>query len=595
MLSDGLIHYVLLAALLVITVGLFVQKFKPTLIFGWTTIVLLLMGIMPLDVLLDALSNKSILTIFLLIFLTSALRKHFNLLGLMDKMFRTLQSPRRFVIGMTSVVAALSSVVNNTPIVALMIPYVYDWSRKRNLSPSRFLIPLSYAATLGGTITVIGTSTNLVLNGLLEANNIETLSFGDFLIPGILVTVVGVLYLSIFGYRMLSDRKDVLQDFKSNQREYIVETELLPNSDKVGKTVANAGLRNLEGVFLVEIVRNGHLISPVTPEEVLAANDMLYFAGEVDCVVDLLKGDNGLEIAKRDEFESNDSLEVVEVLVPITSDLAGKKVRDTNFRERFDAAIVAIHRDGRRLGGRIGDVELEFGDLLLLTTGQRFKTEIQANKNLYTVSFMERIEGNGKPEKRIIGIGAVAGIAAMSFGVIDLFSFLIIMLALMASLGFFTAQDLRKDINADLLVILVTAVALGTTLIHTGTADWIGEGVVSILATANPLTILVCIMLLTVVLTSFVTNVAAVAVSFPIIAALVAQSGIDGTPFYLALAYGASASFLTPVSYQTNLMVYGPGGYKSKDFLKVGAPLTVIYVVVILAYLTLKYDLLTTV
>ncbi|KAB2814369.1 SLC13 family permease [Phaeocystidibacter luteus] len=585
-------NYILLGALLVITISLFVQRFKPTLVFGWTTLLLIVLGIMPMDILLSSLSNKSLLTIFLLIFITSALRKHFNLLGLMDQLFRTISSPRRFLVAMTSAVAALSSVVNNTPIVALMIPYVYDWSRKRSLSPSRFLIPLSYAATLGGTITVIGTSTNLVLNGLLEANNLPKLGFGDFLIPGLIVTGLGVLYLSVFGHRLLADRKDVLQDFKSNKREYIVETVLHANSDKVGKSVANAGLRNLDGVFLVEIYRHGKLISPVTPEEILEAGDMLYFAGEVDEIVELLKGENGFEIAKREKFATTDILEVVEVLIPITSDLAGKKVRDTNFRERYDAAIVAIHRDGRRLGGRIGDVELEYGDLLLLTTGSRFKTEIQSSKNLYTVSFMEKIEGNGKPGKVFVGLGALLGVIGMATGLLDLFSFLLVVLVLLASFGFFSAQDLRKDINSDLLVILVSAVALGTTLIHTGTAAWISENMIGLLNGASPLAILIAIMLLTVVLTSFVTNVAAVAVAFPIVAAIVSESGFDGTPFYLALAYGASASFLTPVSYQTNLMVYGPGGYKSSDFMRVGAPLTLIYLVGILAYLSTRYQIL---
>lgn len=592
MVEESVTHYVLLTALLVITVSLFVQRFKPTLVFGWTTLALVLSGIMPLDLLLDALSNKSILTIFLLIFITSALRKHFNLLGLMDKLFKNIRSPRRFLIGMTSSVAALSSVVNNTPIVALMIPYVYDWSRKRNLSPSRFLMPLSFAATLGGTITVIGTSTNLVLNGLLEANDLTPLGFSDFLIPGLIVTVLGVLYLSVFGFGWLSDRKDVLEDFESNRREYIVETQLLASSDKVGKTISEAGLRNLDGVFLAEIYRKGRLLSPVSPDEVLVADDLLYFAGDVDRIVELLKDENGLEIPKREKFATSEVLEVVEVLIPITSDLAGKKVRDTNFRERFDAAIVAVHRDGQKLGGRIGDVVLEYGDLLLLTTGSRFKSVIQSNKHLYTVSFMERIDVNGKPEKKWVGLGSLIALATLFMGYIDLFTFLLIIMTLLASFGLFTAQDLRKDVNSDLLVILVSAVALGTTLIHTGTAEWISGSMVSFLETANPLTILVAIMLLTVALTSFVTNVAAVAIAFPIVAALVEQSGVDGTPFYLALAYGASASFLTPVSYQTNLMVYGPGGYKSSDFMKVGAPLTFIYIFAILAYLVLRYDLL---
>lgn len=585
-------NYILLAALLVITVSLFVRRFKPTMVFGWTTIALIVIGVMPIELLLSAFSNKSILTIFLLIFLTSALRKHFNLLGLMDFLFKGLKSPRKFLVGMTSSVAALSSVVNNTPIVALMIPYVYDWSRKRNLSPSKFLMPLSFAATLGGTITVIGTSTNLVLNGLLDENGLDTLGFGDFLIPGLLVTTVGVIFLALFSGVLLKGGKDLLEDFQSNRREYIMETVLLPNSDKVGKSIADAGLRNLDGIFLAEIYRDKRLISPVTPKEILQAGDLLYFAGEVEKVVELLKGDNGLEIAKREKFANTDALEVVEVLIPITSDLAGKTVRETGFRERFDAAIVAVHRDGRKLGGRIGDVRLEFGDLLLVTTGSRFNKIIQGNKNLYTVSTMESIDSNGKTGKRIVGFGVVAGLAAMAMNWISLFTFLLAILILMASFGMISAKEIRRDINMDLLVILVTAVAIGTTLIHAGTADWISDAVIDVLHGAEPWLVLVSVMLLTVVLTSFVTNVAAIAIAFPIVVAVIARTGMDPTPFYLALAYGASASFLTPVSYQTNLMVYGPGGYSARDFMRVGAPLTVLYIGVVLSYLLLRYELI---
>ncbi|NVK04761.1 MAG: SLC13 family permease [Flavobacteriia bacterium] len=585
-------NYILLAALLVITVSLFVRRFKPTMVFGWTTIALIVIGVMPIELLLSAFSNKSILTIFLLIFLTSALRKHFNLLGLMDFLFKGLKSPRKFLVGMTTSVAALSSVVNNTPIVALMIPYVYDWSRKRNLSPSKFLMPLSFAATLGGTITVIGTSTNLVLNGLLDENGLDTLGFGDFLIPGLLVTTVGVIFLALFSGVLLKGGKDLLEDFQSNRREYIMETVLLPNSDKVGKSIADAGLRNLDGIFLAEIYRDKKLISPVTPKEILRAGDLLYFAGEVEKVVELLKGDNGLEIAKREKFTNTDALEVVEVLIPITSDLAGKTVRETGFRERFDAAIVAVHRDGRKLGGRIGDVRLEFGDLLLVTTGSRFNKIIQGNKNLYTVSTMESIDSNGKTGKRIVGFGVVAGLAAMAMSWISLFTFLLAILILMASFGMLSAKEIRRDINMDLLVILVTAVAIGTTLIHAGTADWISDAVIDVLHGAEPWLVLVSVMLLTVVLTSFVTNVAAIAIAFPIVVAVIARTGMDPTPFYLALAYGASASFLTPVSYQTNLMVYGPGGYSARDFMRVGAPLTVLYIGVVLSYLLLRYELI---
>lgn len=584
-------HIIVLGVLLAITVSLFFQRLKPTFVFSGAILLLVLIGVTPVDSLLTALGNKSILTIFLLIFITNALRKHFNLLGLLDRLFKSVKSPKAFMVAMTSSVGMISSAINNTPIVALMIPYVYNWSKKHKVAPSKLLMPLSFAATLGGTITVIGTSTNLVLNGLLESAGFEELGFFDFFIPGILVTIFGVLYLATLGWKLLPNIEDAKAKFTENSREYIVETLVQSDSKLIGKSVQNAGLRNLEGIFLVEILRQKRVIAPVEPNEVIQSNDLLYFAGDVNRVVELLNNDNGLEIPKKELLSGEGNFEIIEVLIPATSDLAGMKVRHSNFRETFDAAIVAVHRNGRKLGGKIGEVQLEYGDLLLLTAGTRFRQLVNGNKSLYVVSELPTVSNDLKKSKKVFSFIALLSFIALGFGWIDFFKMLLILSGSMVATGLLTVVDFRKDFNPDLLLILVSAVCLGTTLIDTGTAHWMSTGFGSWLSGFGPEYLLIGVILLTVFLTSFVTNVAAVAVAFPVVAAFIGEGNLNGEPFFLGIAFAASCAFLTPVSYQTNLMVYGPGGYRSKDFFVVGLPLTILYLALVIGYLLTNYEL----
>lgn len=565
--------------------GLFVKRFKPTGVFAVVVLLLTLLGVISMDDLLGHMSNSAVITIFLLIFITASLKEHFNLLGLIDKVFRSIKNPKIFLFSVTSVVASLSSVVNNTPIVALFIPYIYNWSKKRGFSPSKFLIPLSFAATLGGTITLIGTSTNLVLNGLMISNGFSPLKMTDFLIPGLMVTGAGLIYMVLFGYKFLPNNKGLLEDLDKNQNSYIVETVILPDSALVNRSVRDGGLRNLAGLYLVEINRKSQLISPVGPEEVLLANDLLYFAGDVSAVSELVKNpEYGLSFLKTEKFNLGNELDLVEVLVPAMSNLGGKRVKDTNFRERYDAAIVAIKRDGERLGGKIGDQVLEYGDMLILTAGKRFREKIRGAKNLYNISHIETIGDNKKKEKRWFGFIFLLVAAAWAFGLLNLIMGLLVLQAALLAFKLATFDQLKRQFNPDLYFILISAIAFGTALIDTGTATWLTDMLFARIEDSADLVLISSLFLVTLILTSFVTNVAAVAIVFPIAASLLPQVAVSETNVFLTIAFAASCSFLTPISYQTNLMVYEPGGYKGLDFLKVGLPLTIVYAFICIAY-----------
>jgi di/tricarboxylate transporter len=584
-LSPQFTHYVMLIAMMAIVAGLFIRKFKPTGVFVVVVLLLAILGIIPLKHVLVNMANDSVITIFLLIFITSSLRKHFNLLGKFDRIFKSIKSPRTFMLAFTSLVAGISSMINNTPIVAVFIPYVYSWAKKRKISPSKFLIPLSYAATLGGTITLIGTSTNLVLNGLMTANGFEPLAFTDFLIPGLLVTGAGILLMFLFGLYLMPERSDLMELFEQGRRNFIVETKLAEGSRIIGKKVSEAGLRNLEDLFLVEIYRNGQLISPVNPNEVLELGDLLYFAGETSKVTELISNpDFGLIFPKTDKFQLGKELDLVEALVPAMSDLGGVKVRESDFRERYDAAIVAIQRHGEKLGGKIGSQVLEFGDLLLLTAGKKFKDKVRADKNLISLSYKEKLGEEKTWEKKVFGYVMISVMICWIAGILSLLMGLVLIQTVLLALKLSTFDELKKQFNVDLFLILVGAITFGTAMLDTGTASWFVELSQSSLSGMPGWFVALSLFLITLFLTSFVTNVAAVSIAFPIAAALLPQTGLPEKDVFLLIAFAASCSFLTPVSYQTNLMVYEPGGYKATDFLSIGVPLTILYTLICTAY-----------
>jgi len=584
-LSPEYTRYIVLVAMLVIVVGLFIKTFKSTGVFIFVVVAMVLLGIVPMESVLLNMANGSVVSIFLLIFLTSALRRHFNLIGLLDGFFKSIKNPKLFTLSFTSVVAGLSSVINNTPIVALFIPYVYSWAKRRKIAPSKFLIPLSYAATLGGTITLIGTSTNLVLNGLLTANGFEPLKMTDFLVPGLLVTVVGIIFLSTIGYKLLPHRKDLQELFDTDQRNYIVETKIEETSPLIGKKVQEAGLRNLNDLFLVEIFRKDQLISPVGPEELLCTNDLLYFAGDTSRISDLVENPKlGLCFPKTEKFNLGNELDIVEALIPALSDLGGLRVKDTNFRQRYDAAIVAIQRDGQKLGGKIGSQKLEYGDLLLLTAGKNFKDQVRTDKNLISLSYKERIGTEFRKEKRIMGLIFLFVLLGWSLNWFSLLVGLVVLQVAATSLTLITLDDIKKQFNPDLYLILVSAITFGTAMLDTGTADWLVQLGLTHFADANASTLMIVLFLSTVFLTTFVTNIAAVSIAFPLAVAFLPLLPVEPSQVFLLIAFAASCSFLTPISYQTNLMVYEPGSYKPNDFLKIGIPLTILYALICTLY-----------
>ena len=583
-----------LVSILVLFVAIYQEWVRPALGFLLVVLGFVVLGILTPQEMLSGFSNESIASVVLLIILSAALRKNFPLESLIDSLYRIgtrgkQLSYRSFLFRMMPQVALFSSFINNTPIVALMTPYVFRWGRMNNVSPSRLLIPLSYATIMGGMITLVGTSTTLVLNGFMTNRNMEGMPGLPLLYIGGAVCLTGITFIGLLGYRLLPDHKDILKSFEKNKREYLVETNLSPGSSLEGQTILDAGLRSLRGIYLVEIIRKTQTISPVNPQEKLRSDDILIFAGETDYIVDLVDNRRGLMLPEHADTRNTDQIDVIEAVVGANSSLVGHTAKEINFRDRYNAAIVAIHRNGERISGKIGDIKLRQGDLLLLYAGKDFRDRVDLYRDIFIVSQLkEKLQPN---QKKVISflLIAMSAVTLAVVGVLSLFVALLIIFASMVGLRMIALPDVKQEVDINMVGILVFSLALGQAMIQTGSGDLIAQWILNLTQDYGTTVVLTSLLLITTLLTSFITNVGAVSITFPLAYSISNALNIDGMPFYLAIAYAASAAFLTPIGYQTNLIVYGPGGYNFRDFFRIGLPVTVIYLVTVLCMIKLLY------
>jgi di/tricarboxylate transporter len=393
------------------------------------------------------------------------------------------------------------------------------------------------------------------------------------------------------GYKLFPARQDAMDTLATQQREYFIETKIPADSHLVGKTILEANLRNLQGVYLFEIVRENKVLSPVSPKEVLFSQDTLYFAGDTENIADLIRNNNGLILPESDGEMWQNEGDLVEVVVPANSELIGRTLKSLDFRENYDAAVVAVHRNGERLHGKIGEVTLRAGDLLLVKAGSRFEVIIRQNHSLYSVSVLNHPQKPTKLQKRVfLGMFLVV-LGLLIFGKVSLFFGLLIITTTMVLSGMLTTGEIKRQFDIGLMIILAASLTFSKALIDTGVAEMLARGIIAIFSGGGSVGLMIGLFVITLVLTSFITHVATVSIVFPIAYALCHGLHIDPVPFYVAIAFAASASFHSPFSYQTNLMVLGPGNYRFKDFLKAGLPITGIYSVICIVFIIFYYQL----
>ena len=552
----------------------FTRRPADLVLFGGVT-VLLLMGVLTPEEALSGLSNEGMVTVGVLFIVAQALSETGVVSWISQTILVRPKSVSMAQMRLMVPVATFSSILNNTPVVAMMVPAVRDWAKRNNLPASKLMMPLSYAAIIGGTCTLVGTSTNLVVNGMLISQAPEaTLVMFDLAWVGLPSTILVLLATMALGRWYLPNRSGKTERFEDT-RQYILEMMVEVSSPIVGRSIEDAGLRQLPGMFLIEIVRESRVITAVSPEEILQNNDRLIFAGDVRAVVDL-KNIHGLKLAEDQAFKlGKDSAErcLVEVVVGPNFPQLGRRVKEMRFRNKYGAAIIAISRNGEQLKTRLGDVELSPGDTLLLETHDDFVRNQRYSKDFLLVSEIE----NSRPvrhEHRIrAAVIMLAMVLVVAVGWLSMLKAAFLAAGLMVVTRCIRASDARRSVDWQVLLVIAASIALGGALEKTGAAAVIADYMVAA-AGDSPIATLAAVFLVTAIFSAVISNLAAAVIVFPIALAASQQLSVSVVPFAVTLMMAASASFSTPIGYQTNLMVYGPGDYRFSDFLKMGIPLT---------------------
>lgn len=547
-------------------------------IFGGVMLVTLATGWISADELLANAANQGLATLIMLILISFALEKT----GLLRKVSRFLftNSEPASVWRTMGLSALASSVLNNTAVVAALLNSVRN---NKKVAASRLLIPLSYASIMGGTLTLIGTSTNLIVNSMFTDTGHAGFKFFDFTLVGAIVLTGGLITLFIVS-RFLPHHENGSKE----TTEYYVEAELSDDSPLVGKHVDEAGLRHLEDLFLAEIVRKGghEVLRPVARYDVLQAGDKLLFSGDISKVKTLNQFD-GLKL-----FADDNGLEthqLTEVIIKEESVLTGRTLKSTGFRARFDAAVVAIRRDGGKISGKLGEVRLQAGDFLLLATGPDFASRTNLSKNFYVLSGVEPENMLSGWREKLTLYGFLAMIAGTVATGASLFYGVLFLIGALLFTGCLNVNEIKRRFPVEIWVIVASALCIAEALTNTGASAAIADFARSSLAGHTPFVLLAGVFLITYILTEVITNNAAAALMFPVAYSLSQGMGVDPFPIILGVAFAASASFITPYGYQTNLMVFNASNYRLKHFLYSGVPVALTYTLLTLFAIPLVF------
>jgi di/tricarboxylate transporter len=538
---------------------------------------LLLAGVLTPAEALSGLANEGMVTVAVMYVVVSGLEETGGTAWVSQSLLGRPRSVVHAQVRLMAPVATLSAFLNNTPVVAMFIPAVQDWAKRHNISVSYLMLPLSYAAIAGGTCTLIGTSTNLVVNGLLlKETDAPGLGFFDIAWVGIPTLIVTIAFVALFGRRLLPERQSAISRL-ADAREYTVEMLVEHHSPLDGKTIEDAGLRQLPGMYLVEVDRDGHILPAVSPKTSLRGGDRLLFAGVVDSVLDLQKI-RGLKPATDQVFKLHAPRHqrcLVEAVVSESFPLLGKSIREGRFRTLYQAAIIAVARNGERIQSKIGDIVPRPGDTVLMETHPSF---LERYRNSRDFLLMSRLDNSTPPrhERAWLSVLVMVGMVLLAaFDILSMLESAMLSAGLMLLLRCTSASSARKAVDWQVLLVIAASFGMGIALEKTGAANAVAGGLLA-LAGDDPWATLALVYLATSVFTNLITNNAAAALMFPIALAAAARLDVSVLPFAIVIMKAASASFATPIGYQTNLMVMGPGGYTFSDYFRLGIPVTVL-------------------
>lgn len=580
-----------LGVILLILIALIREFGRPDMVFLSALGLLLLAGILSPEQAFDGFSNPAVLTVGAL-FVVAVGVQNTGAIGFADQLLFARNSSLPGVLArLMFTTAAMSAFLNNTPIVAMLVPRVQAWSEKSGVSTSKLLIPLSYAAILGGMTTLIGTSTNLLVSGLMRSSGYQELGLFDLSWAGIPAAAGAILFLALFGHKLLPDRSRQQTTPEASLENYLFEVRVSDDSPLVGQTVDDAGLRSLVDAYLVHVHRNHNEIIPASPEMVLRAGDVLMFRGNVSMLDRLLERPGFERVVEEIPTKSPMTLPLYEAVVAPSSNLVGRTLREANFREQFHGVVLGIQRRNTKIEGSLGNVPIKSGDLLLIEAPPGFDQRWNdLRSNFYLVA--PRRPALTKPQKHKAPLAlfillAVVIVAATGLAPIITTAFVgaLAMLATRCLRGW----EARRAIDFPVLIVIASALGVGRAIEITGLADAAAGALIDSAAALGPIGVLAAVYIATSLLTEFITNNAAAALMLSIGLSAARDLGVAPEAFAIAVAIAASASFLTPIGYQTNLMVMAAGGYRFFDYTRAGIAINVIVAIITVTVISLRW------
>ncbi|SMO78677.1 SLC13 family permease [Fodinibius sediminis] len=594
----GFDQLLIFGVLLFAFVGLAVDLWSPDAVLLTALAVVTVSGVISLEQAAEGFGNTTLIALGSLYVVAAALRES----GALDRasefiLGKKTRNIQKILLRLCPSVATYSAFLNNTPIVAMGIPAIRSWAQKNQIPVSKLLMPLSFAAILGGLCTLIGTSTNLITHGMLQNHGYEGFAFFELAWLGIPCAAVGLTYLIFISPSMTPARRDIRYE-EERKRELLVEIEIEEGAGVAGKTVEEVGLDLFPGFYLSRINRNGREIAPVPEGERLRAGDHLFYAaqGGIAAQMPSLTDYPGLRLAlqppREIRQEQRKDRELHQVVIKEGSRLVGSTIEEAHLLERFGAAVTGVRRRGKRIDQPLGEFVLHPGDVLLLDTGRGFHGAYEDAEDFFLTSEAGG-EGPGETadikEQRpggrdlYVSVGVLVGIVGLvAAGILHIALAGILGVAVLLTFNVIEAGEARKSVDWTVLIVIGAALGLGRAMEVSGAAQMIGGWMVDLTSAYGPRAVLAGMVIVTAILTEIITNNGAVALMFPIVLSVAESQGFEARGLFIGITLVASMSLLTPIGYQTNLMVYGPGNYRFTDFFKVGFPLQLVLWTVII-------------
>lgn len=560
-------------ALALLIAGLVFKTFRPSLVFFLSYSLLYILGVTDEKSYLEVFINPSLIALVLLLLATSILENCSIIDSISDHLFKPSIIPAK--IRLFGLSALMSFFLNNTAVVSTFFVLMNRQASKKY--SAQYILPLVQCVSVAGTVTLIGTSTNLILNGMLIGENLAPIKMFDLTPIGVVLTVLTIIYSLGASKFLFSTSKQATNIQKS---KYFIEATVDDASPLIGKTIAENRLRNLKDIFLAEIIRNEDMISPVAPSERIQPKDILIFTGNIS-KVKLLEQFKGLSVLG--DYDNNLLYQNLrEVVISHTSSLIGQKIAQINFRSAFDAAVVAISRGTEQIHGGLGQFVIQTGDKLILAVGADFDKLNQTTREFYIATPLKLQSYVNGHKSTLAVVLFFCAIISNLFGLTSLMTSFLTLICLYALLGLASFDDMKRKLNIDIYILAASAMGLSQAIMSTGLAQTSMSYLQTFLPTHNPLLHLVFIYIVTIVVKQFLTNNATVILMFPFALFAAKSIGVSYLPFVMAVCYASSASFLSPFCYQTNMMAYATGEYTVKDFVKFGMPLLIVFSIVVL-------------